>query len=74
MKKLVLFPVLILAAVACSEDDRDDVRETVKETNPLDCKARCEGDRDDCVKACTDDDCRTGCSDRLRACEVDCDD
>lgn len=66
--------MLVLAAVACTEDDRDDIRETVDQNEPnVDCRTRCSDERDKCVTACTDDGCETACTDKFRDCEVDCD-
>ena len=74
MKKLFVAPVLLLAAVACSEDDREDLERDVEQNEPVDCRARCSDARDECVTACTDDDdCVTGCTDEARDCEIDCD-
>ena len=74
MKKLLIVPVLVLAAIACTEDDRDEIREEVDQNEPnVDCKARCSDTRDKCATACTDDGCKTRCSDDYRDCEVDCD-
>jgi hypothetical protein len=74
MRRLFFLPVLVLAAVACTEDDRDDVRESVDRNEPnVDCRARCSDTRDACVTGCTDDGCETACTDEYRDCEVDCD-
>ena len=75
MKKLTILGVLVLAAAAaCTEESRDDVRETVDQNEPnVECKTRCSDERDKCATACTDDGCKTACSDEYRDCEVDCD-
>lgn len=74
MKKLWMMPVLLVAAVACTEDDRDDIRETVDQNEPnVDCRARCSDERDKCVTGCVDDGCKTACTDEYRDCEVECD-
>jgi hypothetical protein len=75
MKKLIVaVPLLLVAAVACSDDDRDDIKRDVDRNEPAECTARCSEAKDECVTACIDDDdCVTGCTDEARDCEVDCD-
>jgi hypothetical protein len=76
MKKLFLFPVLLLSALACSAhvDGDDDDKKTDTNKTDIDCRAKCTKEKDDCVKACNNaGDCVTACTDDEKECTVDCD-